>query len=130
MDVHILYTKKKILERMGKHKECYAVCSKLIQSGYKVDEAEDTVKRLMPKIISEDEVSQEADEPDFLQSSEETLFKIKENAKTKKKSSKGSKRKKGKETNAESLQGEQPTSVDDNLNSIYRMQALLNWNHH
>ncbi|XP_044181578.1 uncharacterized protein LOC114969816 [Acropora millepora] len=116
-DVNILYTKMKVLERMNRHKECYAVCNKLIQSNFKESEAKKTLEKLLPKIFMEDEVlaTEKHVKLELPRSPDFALAK-----KSKKgRATKGSNRQKGKETNEGSLEGGQPPSVDDNLEPIY-----------
>ncbi|XP_067048477.1 uncharacterized protein [Acropora muricata] len=114
-DVNVLYTKMKVLERMNRHKECYAVCNKLIQSSFKESEAKKTLDRLLPKIVMEDEASatKEQGKPELPRSPEVALAKSEKSQERK-----GNKRKKGKGTNEGSLEGGQSSAVDDSLESI------------
>ncbi|XP_068744619.1 uncharacterized protein [Montipora capricornis] len=50
-DDDVLYTKMKVLYEMGRFKECYSVCQRLLETKFKV-EAEETIGLLLPKIMS------------------------------------------------------------------------------
>ncbi|XP_074606168.1 uncharacterized protein LOC141859247 [Acropora palmata] len=116
-DLNVLYTKMKVLERMKRHKECYAVCNKLIQSNFKESEAKKTSQRVLPKIVMEDEAlaTKEQGKPELPRSPEVALAKKSKKGRAKK----GSNRQKEKKTNEGTLEGGQPPSVDDNVEPIY-----------